>query len=963
MSEQKTETFHTFDIGKTSSGAHVSFFELSAVGGAVASGLDLSPVDDASLKAFLQERRSECERAMAHVPATHVWHPSKATPATAVQDVNGDTAAADGAAPISPSLTPANLTRRSISVVWMVKPNQTGIVELLLDLAPLILEDTEKADLLPAALQCDTEEKCISFYGSAGLRVVVVLQDAVNTYVLDLLHRLPTQFLFFSVASATQQPVVSRRQSARIERGRSTLRALKRGSTIVSGEFLREQHEKFLKNLEFFEKGGHHEHHDEAILGAELAARRLEKNIPGGDGQIDCLEIVKHTDRKRLFSERDDSEEAVVGGDSAVTGTGDEKTAGGEDEDGFTTDLPPLDEAGAASPLDGNSGSPLPPDLFIIHFNDVYNIESIRNKDPVGGVDRFSTILNSFRVHNPLVLFSGDCFSPSIMSTVTSGSHMVPVLNRLGIHCAVYGNHDFDFGMDVAAQLAEDTNFPWLMSNVMDNRTGTPISNGLPTKVIEWNGISIGFVGLAEKEWIDTLNMLPPMGVEYLDFIETGRTLARQLKADGCRLVFALTHCREPNDLLLAAEVPEIDLILGGHDHFHHISHVPHKDASEEEAAAGQSTTVVKSGCDFKNLSSVKVYLHGSESHKAVSSSAKAQNLNRGREIDVVCRKYDVTQDIEPDSEMRELVQSLAGDVGKMMNQEIGYISELPFDASFECVRTRESGIGNLMADVLRRAYGTEIGFICGGAIRSDNKYGPGSITMKDVLLMFPFQDPCVVLKLTGQQIRSCLENGVSSVPKLDGRFPQISGMRFVYDKTRPPGDRVLDIYLSNGEKMDMDRKYSFATRGYLAQGKDGFTAMAEGEVVVDEENGHLLSVLLRNFFWKVRTVNRMRVNQWKDEELSEALKIFKLENLSFGHDEKSPLTIIPREEGRILERLDLLSRQGSVHMGQLHPDIDGFIDLSEEPSQYDADQTARLDAILDKMRAKDASPPAASEE
>ena len=71
-----------------------------------------------------------------------------------------------------------------------------------------------------------------------------------------------------------------------------------------------------------------------------------------------------------------------------------------------------------------------------------------------------------------------------------------------------------------------------------------------------------------EKEWLDTLAAIDPGHVTYTDYVECGQLLARNLKEiQGCSIVVALTHMRTPNDIRLAKEVDEIDLILGGHDH------------------------------------------------------------------------------------------------------------------------------------------------------------------------------------------------------------------------------------------------------------------------------------------------------------------------------------------------------------------------------------------------------------
>ena len=90
--------------------------------------------------------------------------------------------------------------------------------------------------------------------------------------------------------------------------------------------------------------------------------------------------------------------------------------------------------------------------ITIVHFNDVYNVES-GTQEPVGGAARFTTAVRRLSDRDPLVLFSGDVLSPARMSSVTRGSQMVPVLNAIGVHCAMYGNHDFDHGVDNLVQV------------------------------------------------------------------------------------------------------------------------------------------------------------------------------------------------------------------------------------------------------------------------------------------------------------------------------------------------------------------------------------------------------------------------------------------------------------------------------------------------------------------------------
>ena len=124
-----------------------------------------------------------------------------------------------------------------------------------------------------------------------------------------------------------------------------------------------------------------------------------------------------------------------------------------------------------------------------------------------------------------------NCYAISV-STFTKGEQMVHILNEIGTHCAVFGNHDFDHGLEVLSQWVPQTNFPWLMSNVLDNETGRPLGEGKITHVFDWNGHRIGLFGLVEKEWLDALPTINPNEVTFLDFVDAGRKLTAQLKQE-----------------------------------------------------------------------------------------------------------------------------------------------------------------------------------------------------------------------------------------------------------------------------------------------------------------------------------------------------------------------------------------------------------------------------------------------
>lgn len=204
--------------------------------------------------------------------------------------------------------------------------------------------------------------------------------------------------------------------------------------------------------------------------------------------------------------------------------------------------------------------------INLFHFNDVYNIEE-RKQEPVGGVSRFCTLVRELREkHDDLKLFfGGDALSPSVNSSITRGKHIPPVFNELQVDYAVCGNHDFDFGCDRLEQMMQISNFPWLLANIVCTKDGKeiPLSNAKKYLIEEINNVKVGIIGLAEEQWIACLTKLPD-STKYYDQAEVGRELCKMLREEGCQIIIALTHSREPQDTYLANNCPDIDIILGG---------------------------------------------------------------------------------------------------------------------------------------------------------------------------------------------------------------------------------------------------------------------------------------------------------------------------------------------------------------------------------------------------------------
>jgi 5'-nucleotidase len=152
--------------------------------------------------------------------------------------------------------------------------------------------------------------------------------------------------------------------------------------------------------------------------------------------------------------------------------------------------------------------------------------------------------------------------------------------------------------------------------------------------------------------------------------------------------------------------------------------------------------------------------------------------------------------------------------------------------------RNKETNIGNFVADSYRKAANADVALINGGSIRADLTYNPGTLTKRFVLSILPFNNPIVKIEISGKTLREALEHGVArsgaGEDNEPGRFPQISGMSFKYDTTKPAGSRVTEI-LVGGKPLDEKKIYTLATSDFLvSRGGDGYVMFKDAKILIN---------------------------------------------------------------------------------------------------------------------------------
>ncbi|XP_077203337.1 snake venom 5'-nucleotidase-like isoform X2 [Paroedura picta] len=531
---------------------------------------------------------------------------------------------------------------------------------------------------------------------------------------------------------------------------------------------------------------------------------------------------------------------------------------------------------GPSSPAEDQSS------LVILHFNDVYEVES-RKEEPVGGAARFATAIKEFSILNPLIIFSGDCLNPSALSVITKGKHMIPILNALGVHFAVFGNHEFDFGLDLLEEYIKQMHFPWFLSNVQDKVTSEPLGHGVIKTIVTWNGVKIGLMGLVEEDWLDTLATINKTNLNYVDYVKVANELSVELKVEGAEVIIAMTHMKWVNDIRLAQNTEGIDLILGGHDHDYGLKKV-------------KGTWIVKSGTDFRNFTKI--------------------NVKKDDEaFQYTFQKIDVLQYLEEDILIKSSIKESAQHMQTLLKEVLCPI-DVDLDGRVTTVRREESNLGNLVANAMLEATHADLALLNSGTLRSNRMHPTGHFTMHDLLSILPFMDALLVVRITGKQLLEALENGVCRYPALDGRFPQVAGIEFGFDPNAKPGHRILrDSVKVQGQHLKMKHIYQLAIKEYLANGKDGYVMFQNCPRMFGPETAQMLFTVVMNHFESIKVVRGMK-QCFSGHRMSLITKSKSASLIGFETqtEEQEVIIAVPGTEGRIYH----ISQDMKEHLRQI---------------------------------------------
>lgn len=459
----------------------------------------------------------------------------------------------------------------------------------------------------------------------------------------------------------------------------------------------------------------------------------------------------------------------------------------------------------------------------ILHTNDHHaRIEPVLDgSDPLhGGVSRRKRLIDEIRASSDLPVLlvdAGDVFQGTLYFNLYDGQADLEFYNAMGYELMTLGNHEFDKTQEVLAAFLDRASFPVLSANITAP-AGSPIAGKYrPSTIIEKGGERLGFFGVSPQDTPELA--LGARGLEFGDPIEAARAQVAALQAQGVTKIIGLTHVGIAVDRQIAAQVPGIAMIIGGHSHTPMGPMTANNTPPYPELVGGpdgRAVPIVQAWEWGRWLGDVTVSFDAS-----------------GRLIDIVGNPTEVAASLEPDQGFENRIAVFRGALDELRARVIGQTA-VELNGNRADVRSKETNLGNLVAEALLAAGrdgGAQIAITNGGGIRASIPAGP--VTVGNVLEVLPFGNTLALTTITGAQLKAALENGVSQVERGGGRFPQIAGFRFSFDPARPAGDRVTGITFNN-LAVDPAATFRVATNNFMLAGGDGYTALAEGTDKVD---------------------------------------------------------------------------------------------------------------------------------
>ena len=454
-------------------------------------------------------------------------------------------------------------------------------------------------------------------------------------------------------------------------------------------------------------------------------------------------------------------------------------------------------------------------EFIFLQINDVYEIGPLEGGKS-GGMARVATLRKSLLKENPHVytVMSGDFLNPSVIGTVKlngqriKGAHMVDIMNKVGVDIVTFGNHEFDLDEDELQARMNESSFTWVGGNVLHKVNGKT----QPFEIVRGNGSEkvppYFILKITQKSKSVNIGILSAcIDVNNPDYVafEDPYSIAQQhfeaLKPQS-DLIIGLTHLAIDEDEKLAAEVPGMPLIMGGHEHANISKKVG-------------NTYITKADANAKSA-----YVH------RVSYNTRTKSVSIKSEL------IPLNENIASDPEIHQLVQAWETKAYKAFKDQ-GFdlettitVLKKPLEGREFIIRNEQTNLGKAITQAMAESYaGTDVGIINSGGVRLDDQLA-GAITEFDLIRTLPYGGKILKVKLKGSLLQKTLDVGLENKNK--------GGYLQTYGATKQSG-----IWMIGGKELIEQNTYQVAIADFLLTGKEenlGFLTSDNPEVLSIDE-------------------------------------------------------------------------------------------------------------------------------
>lgn len=451
--------------------------------------------------------------------------------------------------------------------------------------------------------------------------------------------------------------------------------------------------------------------------------------------------------------------------------------------------------------------------------NDVYIGEPMENG--LGGIARLKTLKAQLEKTAPTkLMIAGDFLFPSLLSKWYKGAQVVEYFNSAGLNYATYGNHEFDDSRQTLVDRISESKFKWTSANCV-GADGSPLPGASQWDTLTVAGVKFGLFGV-------TIRQAYPRWIKCGGLDSAVHATIPKLKAQGAQIIVGLTHTDRAADSSFLANEPDIDFILGGHEHEWQIVELGNRFVvkADRNAQTAQVVTLTREGSAWKRT------------HRLVTLDAT----------------------IPPDASAGRLVAKWQDSLEKRLGPaQVIATTSVPIDVTNAPLRRRETQFGNFIADAMRAGTGADVAATIGGAMRLDDVIDAGPITNRQIesIYLFPDESRIVTFTVPGLRLREILEHSISRGGDQFGGYLQLSGVRFEWDSSRVVGQRIVgEIRRSGGSVIGANDAVRLSINAYTAcDGGDGYSIPESAEACKTRETHPRAAQLVIDYMRARKTI------------------------------------------------------------------------------------------------------------